>query len=280
MAAGGLPPISYASIIVGFISFIVTFITFLRVFWSSLQTMYAAPRQAPQTLDNLRTELYGERAYFKNAIKQARSKRNPEREAPEITPLSILNDSIKNMMRDFRELEAPFLVQEEGANDLDIEKNGKVSLRGRYGRMGWRRRVVWLHTKDDFVTMANQVTRIQARRIAYETSNTLSTSVPALLYPWTYKMPGQDSGGVNAERLRRGARTHGSDDGDEEEGQDFTGTKGGESANRWVSDKLIKVCIAIVPAPLLVQRRAHADSRGEMGNETKEHRPHEVDLGC
>ncbi|KAL8631288.1 hypothetical protein Q9189_002971 [Teloschistes chrysophthalmus] len=350
MAAGGLPPISYASIIVGFISFIVTFITFLRVFWSSLQTMYAAPRQAPQTLDNLRTELYGERAYFKNAIKQARSKRNPEREAPEITPLSILNDSIKNMMRDFRELEAPFLVQEEGANDLDIEKNGKVSLRGRYGRMGWRRRVVWLHTKDDFVTMANQVTRIQARRIAYETSNTLSAGIaadekyrmedfygkpafpnnnaskgpsildsksisnglidiqdgnandmgrnhlglhdplsniqylketPATLLPDPIiKMPGQDSGGVNAERLRRGARTHGSDDGDEEEGQDFTGTKGGESANRWVSDKLIKVCIAIVPAPLLVQRRAHADSRGEMGNETKEHRPHEVDLGC
>ncbi|KAL9575903.1 MAG: hypothetical protein Q9212_007580, partial [Teloschistes hypoglaucus] len=136
--------------------------------------MYRAPHQIQQTLDNLRTELYGERAYFKNAIKQAKSKRNPEREAPEITPLSILGESVKSMMRDFRGLEAPFLVEGEEGGDLDIEKSGRVSLRGRYGSMGFRRRVVWLHTKDDFVAMANQVTRIQARRIAYETSNTLS----------------------------------------------------------------------------------------------------------
>ncbi|KAL8768964.1 MAG: hypothetical protein Q9194_005564, partial [Teloschistes cf. exilis] len=172
--AAGLPPISYASIIVGFISFVVTFFTFLRVFWDSLQTMYRAPKEVQQMLDNLRTELYGERAYFKNAIKQAKSKKTPAREPLEITPLSILNDSIKSMMRDFRSLEAPFLVDEEEADDLDIEKSGKVSLRGSYGRMDFRRRFIWLHTKDDFVTMANQVTRIQARRIAYETSNTLS----------------------------------------------------------------------------------------------------------
>ncbi|KAI4133259.1 MAG: hypothetical protein LQ338_000317 [Usnochroma carphineum] len=171
----GLPPLSYASIIVGFTSFAFTFFTFLRVFWDSIRTMWSAPKEIQVMLDNVRTELYGERAYFKNAIKQARSKnKSSTRETPEILPLSILNDSIKSMMRDFRKLEAPFLNDEEGTEDLDIEKSGRVSLRGKYGRMDLRRRYTWLQTKQDFVALANQVTRVQARRIAYETSNTLS----------------------------------------------------------------------------------------------------------
>ncbi|KAL8948558.1 MAG: hypothetical protein Q9222_005267 [Ikaeria aurantiellina] len=176
--AAGLAPIAYGSSIVGFISFAFTFFTFLRVFWDSIETMWAAPKEVRQSLDNLRTELYGERAYFKNAIKQARSKsRHSTRETPEIGPLSILNDSIKSMMRDFRNMEAPFLDRETDAEDLDVEKSGKVSLRGNYGRMDLRRRWRWLHSRSDFMELANQVTRIQSRRIAYETSNTLSPSV-------------------------------------------------------------------------------------------------------
>ena len=171
----GLPPISFASIIIGFLGFAFTFFTFIRVFWVSIQTMWSAPKQLRQLLDNLRTELYGERAYFKNAIKQARSKsRKSTRETPETVPLSILNDSIRTMMSDFRALEAPFLDDDEDSKDLDIEKSGKVSLRGDYGRMDLRRRILWLQTKDDFMVIQDQVTRTQARRIAYETSNTLS----------------------------------------------------------------------------------------------------------
>lgn len=137
--------------------------------------MHSAPKELRQLLDNLRTQLYGERAYFNNAIKQARSKsRESTRETPEIMPLSILNDSIETMMNDLRNLEAPFLDNDEDTKDVDIEKSGKVSLRGDYGRMDVRRRILWLHTKDDFMAIQNQVTRTQARRIAYETSNTLS----------------------------------------------------------------------------------------------------------
>ncbi|KAL8656466.1 MAG: hypothetical protein Q9210_000259 [Variospora velana] len=171
----GIPPLSYASIIVGFTGFAFTFFTLVRVFWDSIQTMWSAPKELRQLLDNVRTELYGERAYFKNAIKQARSKsKSSTREDPEITPLSILNDSIKTMMRDFREMEAPFLADAEDRQGLDMEKSGGVSLRGNYARMDIRRRYIWLQTKPDFNDVANQVTRIQTRRIAYETSNTLS----------------------------------------------------------------------------------------------------------
>ncbi|KAL8704630.1 MAG: hypothetical protein Q9201_002216 [Fulgogasparrea decipioides] len=167
----GLPPISYASVIVGFTSFAFTVFTFLRVFWDSMQTMWSAPKEIRYLLDNLRTELDGERAYFKNAIKEARSKnRNSTRETTETTPLSVLNDSTKSLMRDFRTMEASFLDNEDDSDDLDIEKTGKVSLRGDYARMDLRRRFIWLHTKQDFLNMANQVTRIQARRIAYETN--------------------------------------------------------------------------------------------------------------
>ncbi|KAL9038519.1 MAG: hypothetical protein Q9180_003085 [Flavoplaca navasiana] len=170
-----LPPISYASVIVGFLGFAFTFFTFIRVFWESMMTMWNAPKELRQLLDNLRTELFGERAYFKNAIKQARSKsRKSTRDPPEIMPLSILSDSIKNMLSDFRTLEAPFLHNDEHTDDLDIEKSGKVSLRGDYGRLDIRRRLRWLHSKDDFMDIQNKVTRMQARRIAYETSNTLS----------------------------------------------------------------------------------------------------------
>lgn len=71
-------------------------------------------------------------------------------------------------------MEAAFLDHDEEVTDLDVEKSGRVSLRGDYGRFGLGRRITWLHTKDDFMDIQNQVTRIQARRIAYETSNTLS----------------------------------------------------------------------------------------------------------
>ncbi|KAL8775319.1 MAG: hypothetical protein Q9209_000326 [Squamulea sp. 1 TL-2023] len=175
-----LDPISYASVIFGFLGFAFTFFTFLRVFWDAILTMWSAPKEVRQMLDNLRTELYGERAYFQNAIKQARSKsRKSTREAPEIVPLSILNESIRTMMSDLRSMEAPFLDDDndndnDGADGLDIEKSGKVALRGDYGRMGLGRRILWLHTKDDIMSIQNQVTRTQARRIAYETSNTLS----------------------------------------------------------------------------------------------------------
>ncbi|KAI4094636.1 MAG: hypothetical protein LQ344_002107 [Seirophora lacunosa] len=171
----GLLPISYASIIVGFTGFAFTLFTFFRVFWDSIRTMWSAPKELRQLLDNVRTELYGERAYFKNAIKQAKSKsKSSTRETPEIAPLSILNDSIKEMMRDFRNMEAPFLDDAESSENLDIEKSGRVSLRGNYARMDFRRRYIWLQTKPDFIDVANQVTRMQTRRIAYETSNTLS----------------------------------------------------------------------------------------------------------
>ncbi|KAI4162203.1 MAG: hypothetical protein LQ342_004223 [Letrouitia transgressa] len=174
-----MPSIFVASAIVGFTSFAFTFFTFLRVFWESILTMWNAHHEIRPVMDNLRTELYGERAYFKNALKQARSKsKSSTRYAPEIQPLAILNDGIKDLMREFRELEEPFLDRPEEAEDLDIEKSGRVSLRGNYAPMDLRRRFTWLHKKDNVVNLGTMTNRIQSRRIAYETSNTLEWVSP------------------------------------------------------------------------------------------------------
>ena len=149
-----------------------------KVFWESIVTMWSAHKEIRSLLDNLRTELYGERAYFKDAIKQAKSKSKTARQAVEVTPLSILNDSIKNIMREFRRMEEPFLDNTPDGDDLDIEKSGRVSLRGTYAPMDFWRRYLWLQQKSDFVEIANQVTRIQARRIAFETSHALEYALP------------------------------------------------------------------------------------------------------
>ncbi|KAL8795334.1 MAG: hypothetical protein Q9195_002204 [Heterodermia aff. obscurata] len=155
----GLLPLSKASIIVGFISFAFTVSTFLNVFWSSLSTMKNAPREMKGYLDNLRSELYGERDYFKKAMRQ------------------LLNDSIRHLMQDFKRLERPFLeVPPEDEEDKDVEKTEESSpFRVKYAPMDLRHRYIWLRSKNDVLDLADQVTRIQSRRIAFDT-NTLVQS--------------------------------------------------------------------------------------------------------
>ena len=69
----GLPSISYASVIIGFLSFSFTFFTFVRVFWATIVTIWSAPEQMKIGLDQLRTELNEERLYYRTVLKRYRS---------------------------------------------------------------------------------------------------------------------------------------------------------------------------------------------------------------
>ena len=122
-------------------------------------------------LDNLRTELYGERNYFKKAMRQvrSRSKSNP-REHVDCAPLKILNDSVRHLMQDFKRLERPFLEVPEEEEDRDIEKSEESPYRVKYASMDFRHRYIWLRSKNDVISLADQVTRIQSRRIAFDTN--------------------------------------------------------------------------------------------------------------
>lgn len=169
-----MPSIYVISAVVGFISFAFTFFTFLRVFWESITTMWAAPKEVKGYLDNLRSELYGERDYFKEAVRSSKSKRKGAmRSSADIGTLKILNDSVKHMMRQFKKFEGPFLRDPPSKKEMDVEKSD-FTVRGDYVDMGLGLRYVWLRTKPDIITLADQVTRIQTRRLAFDTGCVLS----------------------------------------------------------------------------------------------------------
>lgn len=168
-----LPTISLASSTVGFISFAFTFFTFLRVFWETILTLWSAPKQMRAYMDNLRLEIRNERAYFKSALRRTRSRsRSVKKYHEDIGPLKILNSTVKRLHRKFNRLEAPFLVESLERAEEDVERSD-VSDEAEYAPMTLRRRWTWMRSKDELVTIADQVNRIQTQRIACDASNIL-----------------------------------------------------------------------------------------------------------
>ena len=188
--SSGLPSISYASSIVGFTSFAFTFFTFVRVFWEAILTLWSASKDMPNILDNLRTELHGERAYFKYLLRRQSSRQRksssggghnggpwgpPGSGVPhaDLGPLRLLNDTVKDILHEFRRLEAPFLNSPSSWDkEKDVERSSE-SMRGDYAPMTLNRRWIWMRRKEDFINMSQVVTRIQTRRIATDVSNGL-----------------------------------------------------------------------------------------------------------
>ncbi len=167
-----IAPISYASSIVGFTSFAFTFFTFTNVFWNTILTLWSAPREMKQHLDNLRSELQGERAYFKTTLRRARSRSRGNRVHEDLGPLKLLSDSIKSLLQRFKHLEEPFLNESPDEKEKDVERS-EESVRGDYRPMTLILRWRWMRTKSEIVSMFDTVNRIQTRRIACDTTNAL-----------------------------------------------------------------------------------------------------------
>ena len=123
MAPQNLAPLSYASIIVGFISFAFTFFTFVRVFWETILTLWSAPNELERVLDNLRLELHEERAYLKSMIRRSKSRSRGRKLHVELGPLRLLLDSIRDLMNDFKKLEEPFLSEPVDVQEKDVERS-------------------------------------------------------------------------------------------------------------------------------------------------------------
>ena len=122
----GLAPISYASTIVGFTSFAFTFFTFVRVFWETILTLWSAPKELERLLDNLRLELHEERAYFKSMLRRQRSRSKGMKTHVDTGPLRLLNDSIKELMNEFKRLEEPFLNEPAEEKEKDVERSDVI----------------------------------------------------------------------------------------------------------------------------------------------------------
>ena len=174
-----LPPISYASSIVGFTSFAFTFFTFVKVFWETILTLWSAPSQMRAYMDNLRLEIHNERAYFKSALRRTRSRsRSVKKYHEDIGPLRILNASVRRIHRQFNKIEEPFLnvALERREREIDVEKENSRSEESDepdYAPMTLTRRWRWMRSKSVIISIADQVNRIQTQRIACDTSNVL-----------------------------------------------------------------------------------------------------------
>jgi hypothetical protein len=126
-----LPTISIASIIIGFISFAFTIGTFLRVLWVNFETLGEAPHQVHSYLTNLRTELLEERANLRVMKKQSKKhykllhssgrggRVDSGVELDEVS-LKTMSDTIKALIRRFKDVERPFLEPGEGGIDGDL----------------------------------------------------------------------------------------------------------------------------------------------------------------
>ena len=103
-------PISLVSSIIGLVSFTFTVATAIRVFWGNISTIRRAPTEVADFLGNLKQALYEERAHLRSVRRRARNV-----ELYDEGGFKVLADSIKHMIRDFKTLERPFLVEEHDA---------------------------------------------------------------------------------------------------------------------------------------------------------------------
>ncbi|RMY35005.1 hypothetical protein D0866_04893 [Hortaea werneckii] len=123
-------PFFLTSGIIGFVSFAFTLGTFIRVLWSNFSTLGEAPHEVHTYLTNLRTELLEERANLRVMKKMCKkhhrminrgdgSRMDSGVELDDVT-LKTMGDTVKRLIRQFREIERPFLEPgEHGISDLD-----------------------------------------------------------------------------------------------------------------------------------------------------------------
>jgi hypothetical protein len=199
-----LAPISLASTIIGFVSFVFTIGTATRVFWGELSTWSAAPHEMEDHLTNLKQSLFEERFHMKRArrIHRRRSRSVPahgerggekgatsrDREFVEeerVAALRAMSIALKHMIRNFRELERPFLKypnddrgrrksargddawysDEEWRDDMT-----NVYFHPEYKECGLRERLAWLKNKSRLTSLSESLTRLTIRRIGIQTT--------------------------------------------------------------------------------------------------------------
>ncbi|MCJ1399574.1 hypothetical protein MMC11_002776 [Xylographa trunciseda] len=169
--------ISTASSIVGFVSFAFTFFTFIRVTGGAIMTIFSAPTEAQDFFGNLRQELWELREDLRKANRRNRPRRGSDNKGSntsiESGSLRVLQDTVKRIQRDFRELERPFLLDPE-RDDPDIDSAwAHYNLRTNYCDMDFGHRIQWLRSKSRVVDMAKKVNRIMVRRINSEVNSIL-----------------------------------------------------------------------------------------------------------
>ena len=202
MVAEGLLIASYT---ISFISFSITLLTLAGVYRDLISSLRSADTRIPIILANLRQEILFEKAFISSRLKDGDEfrvfprrlcyVRGPDGRRKGTTRTRrafalLLNATIKDLWVEFRSVERPFLIRnpmraEEvrkgdfwGESDLDDEKpSGRKKNRLRlaeegikqagkqYYRTDLAHRWIWWRSKGDVERLADQVQRVQIRRM-------------------------------------------------------------------------------------------------------------------
>lgn len=168
-----LAPISLASITIGFISFSFTLAIWLHAFWESFLTLGQAPSQLQDSLSTLRQALYEEREYLKRKRRTGIStseglstSKNRSTIYYEGGPTKVINDAVKDLIREFKSYERPFLETEHTGREKELEWSFDATQQ--YYKCDFWHRVLWLRTKGGVESISEKLQKIQTRRIAVE----------------------------------------------------------------------------------------------------------------
>ncbi|PMD54180.1 uncharacterized protein K444DRAFT_540598 [Hyaloscypha bicolor E] len=168
-----LPSISIASIVIGFISFSFTLAIWLHAFWDAFLTLGSAPNQIQDALSVLRQGLYEEREHLK------RKRRRGEGDHPgsklkslyyEGGPTRVINDAVKDLIKEFKNYERPFLVTPHEGREKELEWSFDATQQ--YYKSDFWHRLLWLRARGHIYNIANRLEKAQIRRIAQETTET------------------------------------------------------------------------------------------------------------
>lgn len=195
-------------------SFVFTLATLLRVFWQNLRTIAVADNEVRDYLPNLKQGLFEERHILRLAKRRCKSQYYE-------AAFHTLYGSIKHMIRQFKDLEEPFLArpkarggrqtrnwQEKERDSIDDSfrqytsgRSGRREHRASNGRAengeyedetedyynvqysakSFWQRCHWFRRRGSFENIGAKLERIQTRRIARQTMDTYSMIRPVML---------------------------------------------------------------------------------------------------
>lgn len=175
-----LPSISIASITIGFISFGLTLAIWLNAFWQAFLTIGNAQNQIQDELSVLRQRLYEEAEYLRRLRHRGRRpsvrRRDGQRAKRDIYgdsgPVRVLSDAVKDLMRDFKHYEEPFLVipgrtgRSRGERDLEWSFD---ATRQCY-QCDLPRRLIWLRFRTKVTNISTKLAAIQTHRAAIQST--------------------------------------------------------------------------------------------------------------
>jgi hypothetical protein len=123
-------------------------------------------------LSTLRQGLYEEREYLKQTRRlhsTSKSKHASTTTAALYSsggPTRVINDAVKDLIREFKSYEEPFLITEHSGREKELEWSFDATQR--HYRCDLPHRLMWLRVKRRVIDIAVRLQRVQTRKIAVE----------------------------------------------------------------------------------------------------------------